>query len=84
VTRDERATLDIFLGEWREFRQDDRIWKIDLEQRVRRMEEFVISEEAQDERARSRGVSRRAYVAATISAIGIVVSIILGIANALA
>lgn len=83
MTRGEQETLDIFLGEWREYRRDDRNWKADLEQRVRRMEEYVIGEEAQDERAKSRGVSRRAYVAATISAIGIVVSIVLGVANAL-
>lgn len=83
MTRGEQEKLDIFLGEWREFRRDDRTWKLDIEQRTRRMEVFIVSEEAEDERQRSRGVSRRAYVAATISAIGIVVSIVLGVFNAL-
>lgn len=81
MTRDELAKLDIFLGEWRDFRQDDRIWKLDIEQRTRRMESFITSEQAEEERRKSRGVTRRAYVSATVAAIGIVVSIILGVVN---
>lgn len=81
MTRDEATDLRMFIAEFREFRHDDRIWKLDLEQRTRRMETFIVSEEAQDERDKSRGVSRRAYVAATVSAIGIVASIILGVVN---
>jgi hypothetical protein len=81
VTRDEATDLRMFIAEFREFRSDDRVWKLDIEQRTRRMENFITSEQAEEERRKSRGVSRRAYVAASISAIGIVVSIILGIVN---
>lgn len=81
MTRDERATLEIFLGEWRDFRQDDRIWKLDLEQRVRRVEMFITSEKAEDERAAARGVSRRSYIASAVAAIGVAVSIVLGVVN---
>lgn len=74
--------LDVFLGEFREYRTDDREWKEDIAGRLRAVESFVTSKKAVSERDAARGVSRRAYVAATIGAIGVGVSLVLGIINA--
>jgi hypothetical protein len=54
-----------------------------LIKRVRLIETYVAGREAIDEREASRGVSRRAYIAAVIAAIGVAGSVGLGIANLL-
>lgn len=74
--------LDIFIGEFREYRIDDREWKEDINDRLRGVEVFVTSRRAVNERKAARGVSRRAYVAATIAALGVGVSLVLGFVNA--
>jgi hypothetical protein len=82
VTRVEIDKLDVFMGEFREFRVDDRAWKDDIDKRILRVEAFVTSRRAVSERDDARGVSRRAYVAAVIAAVGIVVSIAISVVNA--
>lgn len=84
MTRDELTNLRIFLDEFREFREDDRTWKNDIDRRILGVEHYVTSRTAVAERDASRGVSRRAYVASAIAAVGIVVSIALGVANLVA
>jgi len=88
VTRDEASQLAVFLGEFREFRQDDREWKKDIDKRLRLVETFTASRRAVVERdaaqAAAVSMSRRAYVASAVAAIGIVASLLLGIFNRLA
>lgn len=81
MTRSELATLDQFVDEFREFRTDDRTWKVGMDDRLRRVETFVTSVTAIGERDEARGVSHRALVAATISAIGVGASLVLGLYN---
>lgn len=77
MTRNELATLDVFIGEFREFRDDDRGWKDDIDKRLLSVEKYVTSKQAVSERDASRGVIRRSYIAATIAAAGVVLTIIL-------
>ena len=81
MTRDERSVLDMLVEEFREFRTDDRQWKVDIDGRILRVETFVTSRQAVSERDAARGVSRRSYVATIVGAIGIAVSVVLGIVN---
>lgn len=74
--------LDVFLGEFRAFIEADTSWKSSADGRLRKVEEFVTSKKAISERDAARGVSRRAYVAATIGAVGVGVSLVLGLVNA--
>jgi hypothetical protein len=81
VTKGEMTVLEMLIGEFREFRDDDRSWKEDTNKRLNRVEQFVTSKKAVEERDTARGVSRRAYVAATVAAAGVTASIVLGILN---
>lgn len=81
MTRDEANDLRIFLDEFREFRTDDRNWKTDIDRRILKVESFVTSKLAVAERDAARGVTRRSYFASVIAAIGIIVSIVLGVVN---
>lgn len=81
MTRGEMDKLDVFLGEFRAFIEADTSWKSGTDGRLRKVEEFVTSKKAIAERDAARGVSTRAYVASTIAAIGIVVSLVIGIMN---
>lgn len=64
---------------------DERLGNDDsgLIKRVRHIEDFVASRIATEERATARGISRRAYVAAVIAALGVLWSVLIGIFNAL-
>ena len=81
MTRAEAERLDQLIAEFREFRKDDRDWKADHGPRLRRVEVYVAGQEAVDDREKARGVSRRAYLAAALTALGILVSIVLNIIN---
>lgn len=83
MTSAERDKLDVFLGEFREFRRDDRAWKSDMGRRMTGVEAFVVSKEAVEERESARGVSRRSYIASAIAALGVLISLALGVLNAL-
>lgn len=83
MTRGEIAALEVLMAEFREFRMDDRNWKQRTEVRLAKVENFVTSEKAIDEKEAARGVSRRAYVAASIAAAGVTASIVLGVLNLL-
>ena len=81
MTKDETSVLSVFIGEFREFRTDDRAWKENIEPRLRNVETFITAERAKDKDASARGISRRSYVASAIAAVGVTVSIILGVVN---
>lgn len=83
MTRDETSALGVLIGEFRQFRDQDAQWKNRIGQRLQLVEEHIAGQEAVQEKEAARGVSRRAYVAATIAAIGILVSIVLSIVNIL-
>ena len=82
MTRGEADLLSMFVSEFREFRGDDREWKSDMDDRLRRVEAYVTSRRAVDERESSRAMVRRAWVASAISAIGVVIAILLRVLNA--
>ena len=81
MTRNELSVLEVLVNEFRDFRRQDSSWKTENDRRLRLVEAYIAGEEAVEEREEARGVSRRAYLASAIAAIGIVVSIILGIVN---
>lgn len=83
MTSAERDKLDVFLGEFRDFRDDDRDWKANISARVTVVEAFVTSKKAVEERETARGVSRRSYIASAIAALGVLFSLALGLVNAL-
>lgn len=81
MTRDEVSALSVLIGEFRDFRKEDAVWKGKQDERLRNVEAFVTSEQAEDERESARGVSRRSYIASAIAAVGVTVSIALGVIN---
>lgn len=81
MTRNELTALEVLIGEFREFRQDDREWKKDMGERVRGLEVFVASEDAEDDVVTAQGISRRAYFAIAASVAGTLVSVVLWVAN---
>lgn len=83
MTRNEADKIDMLMAEFREFRIDDRNWKADIDERILSVEEFVTGKRAIARMDAARGVSRRAYLAAVIAAVGILVSIALNVVNML-
>lgn len=81
MTRDERSILDVFLGEFRQFRNHDTVWKAAQDKRLRVVEEYVAAEKAKDEEVVRQGISRRAQLGILASAIGVTASTVLGIVN---
>lgn len=81
MTGRELSALEALIGEFRAFRVDDSDWKESIDKRLRVSEEFVAGARAVAEREAARGVSRRAYIASIIAAVGILVSITLGFVN---
>lgn len=81
MTRDERSILDVFLGEFRQFRNHDSEWKAQQDKRLRLVEEYVAAEKAKDEQVVKAGISRRAQLGILFSAVGVIASTLIGIVN---
>lgn len=80
MTRGEITVLEVFIGEFRDYRQSDEAWKKDIDTRIRKVESFVTQERTKDESVRKQGLTRRAQVGILISAVGVVASIVFNVA----
>lgn len=81
MTRDEKSALEVFLGEWRQYREDDRVWKQGIDVWRRNVEAFIVSERTKDDEVRTTGMTRRARVALFFTALGVTVSTVFGAIN---
>jgi hypothetical protein len=83
VTRSELTALEVLIGEFRQFRDNDAEWKDSFDVRMRAVEAHVTGRKAVEARRVALIAGRRAYIAAVTAAIGVIASTVLGIYNAL-
>lgn len=83
MTRDEAADFRVLLDIVRDWREEDRTWKRDVDNRLRSVEAYVTGQLA-ERRALSRAsLSRRQAFGVIVTAIGALGGLVLGIYNAL-
>lgn len=79
MTGPERADLRLVLDIVREWREEDREWKGDLDKRMRTVEGYISGQQAKDSAADKAGVNRRAKLALIVSAISVSVSTVMAV-----
>lgn len=83
MTRGELTALDVLIGEFRDFRDQDSRWKDANDVWRREVDSFITAERTKDIEVRRTGMTRRARAALFISAAGVAASIVIGVANLL-
>lgn len=87
MTGPERQTLELLSAFVRDWRREDAEWKERTDERLRKVEIYVAADEsadaAKEKIVTAAGISRRARNTLIVAAIGVGVTVVLGVINLL-